>query len=158
MVLHIGQPAPEFTLTNSAGATVSLADLLGKWIVLYFYPKDNTSGCTREAVDFSGLLPSFKKHHARIIGISPDPPKSHTGFIAKHDLRIELLSDPDHTVCSLYGVWRKKKLYGKEYFGVVRTTLLIDPAGTIRHLWEKVRVPGHAAAVRERLASCRRTA
>lgn len=156
MSLQIAHPAPEFTLMNSAGASVSLSGLHGKWVVLYFYPKDNTSGCTREAIDFTESLPAFRKQHAIIIGISPDSPESHTKFIEKHGLRIELLSDPDHTVCSLYGVWRKKKLYGREYFGVVRTTLLIDPKGIIRHVWEKVNVPGHAAEVQEQLASCSR--
>ncbi|MBN1758814.1 MAG: peroxiredoxin [Chitinispirillaceae bacterium] len=156
MSLQIAHPAPEFTLMNSAGASISLSSLHGKWVVLYFYPKDNTSGCTREAIDFTGSLPAFRKQHAIIIGISPDSPESHTKFIEKHGLRIELLSDPDHTVCSLYGVWRKKKLYGREYFGVVRTTLLIDPEGIIRHVWEKVNVPGHTAEVQEQLASCNR--
>jgi peroxiredoxin Q/BCP len=155
MSLKIAHPAPEFTLADSAGTKWSLSGLRGKWVVLYFYPKDNTGGCTREAIDFTESLPAFRKKGAVIIGISPDSPESHAGFIAKHGLRVELLSDPDHVVCSQYGVWQKKSLYGKEYFGVVRTTVLVDPEGIVRHVWEKVKVAGHAAAVQERLDSCR---
>jgi thioredoxin-dependent peroxiredoxin len=156
MPLQIGNHAPDFSLPDSTGSQKTLSALRGKWVVLYFYPKDNTSGCTREAIEFTGEVSSFKKLGATIIGISPDSSQSHAGFIAKHGLHIELLSDPEHTVCSLYGVWQKKKLYGREYFGVVRTTVLIDPEGIVKKIWEKVKVPGHVTEVREHLAACRK--
>lgn len=143
----VNDTAPDFTLRNSSGKDIRLSDLRGKWVVLYFYPKDNTSGCTREAIDFSALLPKFTKNNTAVIGMSPDSTASHERFISKENLTIELLSDPDKTVLQTYGVWRKKKLYGREFFGVVRTTLLIDPEGIIRHRWDKVRVAGHAEEV-----------
>jgi len=141
------QTAPDFCLPNQNGQSVCLHDFHGKWVVLYFYPKDNTSGCTREAVDFSERLEHFNKYNAVIIGISPDSVKSHINFIAKHDLKIILLADPRHAVIQKYGVWQEKKLYGRSYFGVVRTTFLIDPQGRIAEVWEKVAAKGHAAAI-----------
>lgn len=143
--------APEFTLENSAGQQIALSGFAGKWMVLYFYPKDSTSGCTREAVDFTSLLPEFTKRNATVIGISPDSCASHVKFAKKYELTVELLSDPDHAVAELYGVWQKKKLYGKEYMGIVRSTFLIDSKGNIGASWEKVAVAGHAEAVLAKL-------
>ncbi|MFX0203463.1 MAG: peroxiredoxin [Candidatus Hodarchaeota archaeon] len=150
---NLNDLSPDFTLKNASGKDVTLSDFRGKWIVLYFYPKDNTSGCTQEAIDFSSLLPSFSKNQAVIIGVSPDTPQTHVKFITKHDLKVELLSDPDHSVLNTYGVWQKKKLYGKEFYGVVRTTFLIDKEGIIRQKWEKVKVKGHADAVFQSLCT-----
>ena len=127
----------------------------GKWVVLYFYPRDDTSGCTQEAIDFTTFLPDFSEQNAVIIGISPDSPQSHVKFIKKHRLRIELLSDPSHEVLRAYGAWGKKKHYGREYEGVIRTTFLIDADGIIRGKWEKVKVGGHAPAVLQSLCSLR---
>lgn len=148
---RFGDPAPAFTLNNARSKPVSLCDFTGQWVVLYFYPKDNTSGCTQEAVAFSTLLTRFKRQKAVVIGISPDSEASHAKFIEKHSLTVELLSDPDKQVCDLYGVWQKKKMAGREYMGVVRTTFLIDPKGKIVRVWDKVRVQGHAEEV---LQSC----
>jgi peroxiredoxin Q/BCP len=148
--------APDFRLFNADNNEISLKQYRGKWIVLYFYPKDNTSGCTREAVDFSTLTSKFLKENAIIIGISPDSQKSHTNFISKHSLSIELLSDPDHAVAEMYGVWQKKKLYGKEYMGIVRSTFLINPDGIIQEIWNKVSVAQHAETVFETLCTLKR--
>jgi len=147
------QPAPDFCLPDQNGRSVGLHDFHGKWVVLYFYPKDNTSGCTREAVDFSEYLPQFADNNAAIIGISPDSEKSHANFISKFALKHILLADPEHKVLEEYGVWQTKKLYGRSYFGVVRTTFLIDPQGRIAEIWEKVSVDGHAEAVKCTLES-----
>jgi peroxiredoxin Q/BCP len=147
--LKIGDTAPAFTLNNAQSQPVGLSDFAGLWVVLYFYPKDNTGGCTREAKEFSELLSEFEKRKAAIIGINPDSEASHAKFIEKHGLTVELLSDPDKQVCNLYGVWQKKKMAGREYMGVVRTTFLIDPKGRIAKVWEKVRVAGHAEDVLE---------
>lgn len=153
MPANVGEPGINFTLKNASGKDVTLSDFRGKWVILYFYPKDNTGGCTQEAIDFSLLLPSFSKKKAVIVGISPNSPQSHVKFITKHNLKVELLSDPDHTVLRTYGVWQKKKLYGKEFYGVVRTTFLVDKEGIIREKWEKVKVKGHADAVYKTLCS-----
>ena len=146
-ILTPGTPAPAFTLNNARSKPVSLSDFAGRWVARYFYPKDNTSGCTKEAQEFSALLEEFKRQNAVVIGISPDSEASHARFIEKHGLTVELLSDPDREVCNLYGVWQKKKMAGREYMGVVRTTFFIDPGGTIVRVWEKVRVNGHADEV-----------
>ncbi len=146
-ILKAGDIAPTFTLNNAESKPVSLSDFAGRWVVLYFYPKDNTSGCTKEAQAFSSLLSEFQKQNAVVIGISPDSEASHARFIEKHGLTVELLSDPDKEVCNLYGVWQKKKMAGREYMGVVRSTFLIDPEGKIIRVWEKVRVNGHAEEV-----------
>ena len=142
-----GVKAPAFCLNNAAEKEYCLKDFEGKWVVLYFYPKDNTSGCTKEAVGFTEKKEEFEKLGAVIIGISPDSPKSHGLFIEKHNLNVLLLSDPEHKVLGKYGVWQKKKLYGREYMGVVRTTFLISPKGKIKHIWRKVRVKGHIEEV-----------
>jgi len=150
-ILKPGDPAPEFTLPDHAGTMTSLKEMRGSWIVLYFYPKDNTSGCTAEAVDFTGLAGAFKKLGAVVIGISPDTGESHARFIDKQGLGIILLSDTGKKALKRYGVWQKKKLYGREFDGVVRSTFLIDPAGTLRRAWNKVSVKGHAREVLEAL-------
>jgi thioredoxin-dependent peroxiredoxin len=151
MKLQPGTKAPDITLQDAEGNNSSLKQFAGKWVILYFYPKDNTSGCTREAIDFTALISSFTKKDAVVIGISPDSSKSHKSFIAKHDLKVILLSDPEHQVLESYGVWQKKSMYGKEYMGVVRTTFLIDPKGVIRQLWDKVKVDQHASTVYDTL-------
>jgi peroxiredoxin Q/BCP len=149
--LKPGDQAPEFTLPDHTGTMVSLSELRGSWVVLYFYPKDNTSGCTAEAVDFTEQSARFKKLGAAVVGISPDSSESHARFIDKHGLGITLLSDTGKKTLALYGVWQKKKLYGREFYGVVRSTFLIDPAGTLRHIWNRVSVKGHAEEVLETL-------
>ncbi|MDJ0731437.1 MAG: thioredoxin-dependent thiol peroxidase [Crocosphaera sp.] len=150
-LLEIGQNAPHFTLNNSKGEMIKLEDMLGQWLVLYFYPKDNTPGCTTEAQDFTKLTPEFEKLSAKIIGISPDPEKSHCKFIDKYNLSIELLCDPDHKVAETYGVWGLKKFMGKEYMGIIRSTFIINPERKIAYLWLKVRVKNHAEKVLNQL-------
>jgi peroxiredoxin Q/BCP len=136
-------------LPDPGNKKVCLKDLKGKWVILYFYPKDNTSGCTKEAVDFSKELKDFRKMGATVIGISPDSTTSHVNFINKHNLKISLLSDTEHKVLEKYGVWQKKKMYGREYYGVVRTTFVIDPKGKVKQVWNKVKVAGHIDTVKD---------
>lgn len=156
--LKVGDRAPEFCLEDAKNSEVCLKDFRGKWLVLYFYPKDNTTGCTREAVDFSEHLNKFKKMGAMVVGISPDSAASHTNFINKHNLKLTLLSDIEHKVLKEYGVWQKKTMYGREYHGVVRTTFIIDPKGNIKQMWEKVKVAGHVDAVKDYVGtSCKRS-
>ena len=150
-VIEVGQKAPDFCLLDDSGNRVCLSDFKGKWVVLYFYPKDNTPGCTKEAQDFSEKLPEFEKLNAVVLGVSPDSVESHRKFKEKKGLKVKLLSDEGKEVVNAYGVWQKKKNFGKEYYGVVRTTYLIDPEGKVAHLWKKVRVKGHADAVLEKL-------
>lgn len=149
--LKVGDQAPEFSLLNQDENKVSLADFKGKWIILYFYPKDNTPGCTIEAVDFTKQLPAFTKLAAVILGVSPDSSKSHCGFIEKQNLKVTLLSDPEHKILEEYGAWGLKKNYGKEYFGVIRSTFLINPKGCIAAVWPGVKVDGHVEEVKEKL-------
>lgn len=130
---------------------VSLNDYHNRWLVLYFYPKDNTPGCTTEAKDFSAYAQEFNELGADIIGVSPDNPKSHRKFIEKHNLTFKLLSDPNHEVINAYGVWRLKKFMGKEYMGVIRSTFLINPNRKIVQVWDKVRVKAHAEKVLQEL-------
>jgi peroxiredoxin Q/BCP len=150
-MLDLNAKAPEFCLPNQDETEVCLRDLSGKWIVLYFYPKDNTPGCTTQACDFSDSLPDFEDLDAVILGVSPDSPKKHTNFITKKDLKITLLADEEKKLCELYDVWQLKKNYGKEYMGIVRSTFIINPDGKIAAAWEKVRVKGHVDTVREKL-------
>lgn len=142
-----GQKAPDFSATDQDGHQVSLADFFGQWVVLYFYPKDDTPGCTTEAKDFTELYPGFSKLGAKILGVSVDSQKSHCKFTNKHNLSITLLSDPEHQVAEAYGAWRLKKFMGKEYMGVERSTFVIAPEQTIAYIWAKVKAKGHAAAV-----------
>lgn len=147
--LSEGDHAPDFNLPTDSSGTVSLSSLAGKPAVLYFYPKDDTPGCTKEAVTFSELMPRFAERGVRIIGVSPDSVAKHTKFRAKHDLSVTLASDEDKSVCQSYGVWVEKSMYGRTYMGVERATFLIAPDGTIARIWRKVKVPGHAEAVLE---------
>lgn len=149
MTLEAGKKAPAFKLATDGGETLSLAALKGSIVVLYFYPKDDTSGCTKEAIDFSALLPKFKALGARVIGVSRDSVESHGKFRKKHALKIELGADDKGDVTESYGVWVEKSMYGRKYMGIERTTILIDGAGKIVQLWNKVKVPGHAEAVLE---------
>ena len=142
-----GTAAPDFTLPRDGGGTVSLSDYRGKSVVLYFYPKDDTSGCTVEAIDFTAKVEDFAKAGAVVIGMSPDPVKAHDKFIKKHGLGIVLASDEDKSTLEAYGVWAEKSMYGRKYMGVERTTVLIGPDGTVRKVWEKVKVPGHVDEV-----------
>jgi len=147
MSVDVGDKAPSFTLPADGGGKVSLKDFKGKAVVLYFYPKDDTSGCTAEACAFRDALPDFSKVKAEIVGISRDPVKSHDAFKAKYDLPFPLVSDEDGAVCEAYGTWVEKSMYGRKYMGIERTTFLIDGKGVIRNVWRKVKVPGHAAEV-----------
>lgn len=152
-MLNIDTKAPEFCLPNQDDVEICMRDLKGKWIVLYFYPKDNTPGCTTEACDFSDALPDFNDLNAIVIGISADSTAKHRNFIEKKDLSITLLSDENKSMLQEYGVWQLKKNYGKEYMGIVRSTFIINPEGVIKALWEKVKVKDHAKEVREKLES-----
>lgn len=154
--LQVGDPAPNFELLNQQNDSRSLLDYSGKWLVLYFYPKDNTPGCTAEAIAFTQLIQKFSSQNASIVGVSPDSTTSHQRFIEKKSLEVELLSDSDKIAVNQFGVWQKKKMAGREYFGVVRTTFLIDPKGIIRHKWEKVKVKGHAEDVLEQCCTISR--
>ena len=143
--------APAFTLPNQDGKNVSLSDFKGKWLVLYFYPKDDTPGCTIEAIDFTKFIGQFQKAGTVVVGVSPDSQKSHCKFQEKHTLKIQLLSDESKKMLEMYGTWGKKKFMGREYMGVLRTTFLIDPKGKIAYIWENVKVNNHAQEVLERV-------
>lgn len=138
-------------LALSSGATASLADYAGKWLVLYFYPKDSTPGCTTEGLDFNALLPKFRKLDAEILGVSRDSLKSHQNFCDKQGFKFDLVSDADEKLCKAFGVIKPKKLYGREYVGIERSTFLVDPKGVVREAWRPVKVPGHAQAVLDAL-------
>jgi peroxiredoxin Q/BCP len=144
--IEIGKKAPLFTLEGTAG-TWSLEDGKGSSVIIYFYPRDNTSGCTQEGLDFAALNAQFRKSKAVVLGISPDRVASHEKFKKKMDFPFELLSDPDQKVCNLYGVYKEKSMYGRKYMGVERSTFLIDGKGVLRHEWRKVKVKDHADAV-----------
>ncbi len=148
---NIDEKAPEFCLANQDSEEVCLRDLAGSWVVLYFYPKDNTPGCSTEAIDFTKYLGEFESLGATILGVSPDSIRKHQNFIAKKELKVTLLSDEDKSVAKAYGVWQLKKNYGREYMGIVRSTFIIDPDGIIVEKWEKVRVKGHVEEVLNRL-------
>lgn len=152
MPLAPGETAPDFTLPAAGGETLALADLRGHKIVLYFYPKDDTSGCTLEAQGFNAALDAFAAADARVVGVSPDSVKSHDKFRAKYGLTFPLASDEAKTMLEAYGVWVEKSMYGRKYMGVERTTVLIDREGHIARIWPKVKVPGH---VEEVLAAAR---
>ena len=149
-LLNIGDAIPDFEALATSNANFKLSDYKGKSnLVIYFYPKDNTSGCTTEGLDFSELIKEFKNHDTEIFGVSKDSIKSHEGFKAKQEFPFELISDESGEVCELFGVWQLKKNYGKEYMGIVRSTFLIDKDGVLRQMWDKVRVKGHADEVLE---------
>jgi thioredoxin-dependent peroxiredoxin len=149
--LQVGKKAPAFTLSDENGDQVKLADLAGQWVVLYFYPKDDTPGCTVEACEFTSGLSGFEKLDATVFGCSADSPESHRKFIAKHKLKVKLLSDPDHAVMEKYGAWGEKNNYGKKTIGVIRSTALIAPDGKVAHHWATVKAAGHAEKVRDKL-------
>ena len=144
--IEVGKKAPAFSLEGTGGKW-SLKDADGTAVVLYFYPKDNTSGCTQEGLDFAALNSQFKKAKALVLGVSPDPLASHEKFKAKMAFPFELLSDPDQKVCNLFGVYKEKSMYGRKYMGVERSTFVIDAKGVVRHEWRKVKVKDHAGAV-----------
>ncbi len=150
-ILQVGQAAPDFIAQDQNGNTVSLNYRKDRWVILYFYPKDNTPGCTTEAQDFTKYQTQFQELGADIIGVSPDSAKSHCKFINKHSLSLQLLSDSEHKVIEAYGAWRLKKFMGKEYMGVVRSTFLIAPDGKIAQVWDKVRVKAHVEKVLQEL-------
>lgn len=150
-MLEIGMEAPEFCLSNQDDVEICLRDLRGKWIVLYFYPKDSTPGCTTEACEFSDAMDDYDDMGAIILGVSADSTKSHRNFIEKKSLGITLLSDPTTQMMQNYGVWALKKNYGKEYMGIVRSTFIIDPKGIVKAVWTNVKVKEHVAKVKEEL-------
>jgi thioredoxin-dependent peroxiredoxin len=147
--LQIGMTAPHFDLPGSSGATYSSSQYKGGPLILYFYPKDDTSGCTVEGLDFTALKAEFAALNARVLGVSPDSPASHDKFCKKHGLGIDLASDESKEMLEAYGVWTEKSMYGKKYMGVERTTFLIDKNGKIAKIWNKVKVPNHASEVLE---------
>jgi peroxiredoxin Q/BCP len=148
-MLQVGDKAPDFSGTDDSGKTISLKDFKGKKFVLYFYPKDNTSGCTVEACDFRDNFGSFKKAGIPVIGVSPDTEKVHKGFKEKYELPFPLIADTDKKICEAYGVWQEKSMYGRKYMGVVRSTFVIDEKGKIAAVYSKVKVPGHVKEVLE---------
>jgi len=148
-----GDKAPDFILPTDGGGEVNLSGLKGKKVVLYFYPADDTKGCTLEAIDFTSALPAFDKAGAVVVGISPDSAASHDKFKAKHDLGVVLAADPDRTVIDRYGAWGEKTLYGRKFMGVIRSTFLIGADGRIVRIWRNVRVKGHVPAVLEAAAA-----
>ena len=149
--MDIGDRIPDLPLALSSGKHTSLGGYAGNWLVLYFYPKDSTPGCTTEGLDFNALLPKFKRAGAQVLGVSRDSLKSHQNFCSKQGFKFDLVSDGDEAVCNAFGVIQPKKLYGREYIGIVRSTFLIDPEGVIRQKWQPVKVPGHAQAVLDAL-------
>jgi thioredoxin-dependent peroxiredoxin len=147
MMLAEGDKVPDVTLVGADGAAVSPADFSGQKLVLYFYPKDDTSGCTREAQDFTALAAEFEKAGTWILGVSKDSPQSHAKFTGKYGLKVKLATDPDGSVCEAFGTWGEKSLYGRKYMGIDRATFLIDRDGTVARIWRKVKVAGHAETV-----------
>lgn len=148
---EVGKKAPDFSLLDQDGKKISLKDFKGKKVVLYFYPKDNTSGCTKEACNFRDDFPKFKKTDAIILGVSPDSVESHKKFVTKYNLPFTLLSDEDKKVLEKYGVWKEKSMYGRKYMGVERTTFIIDEIGKIKNVFNKVKVDGHNSELMEAL-------
>ncbi|MEM6486991.1 MAG: thioredoxin-dependent thiol peroxidase [Pseudomonadota bacterium] len=142
-----GDAAPDFSLPADGGRTVALGDYAGRQLVLYFYPKDDTSGCTKEAVGFTESIDAFEAAGAAVVGVSKDTAAKHDKFVAKHGLKVTLLSDAESDLCERFGVWKEKSMYGKKYMGIERSTFLIGADGTIKEAWRNVKVPGHVAAV-----------
>ena len=149
--MKVGESAPTFTALDRDGKSTSLQDFQDRWLVLYFYPKDDTPGCTTEAIDFTANLAQFQALNAVVVGISPDSIAAHSKFINKHNLQIVLLSDPEHQIAESYGVWQLKKFMGKEYMGIIRSTFLIAPDGKVQEIWSNVRVKNHVETVLDRL-------
>ena len=148
-MIDASDKAPDFTLPRDGGGTVSLSGLRPQAVVLYFYPRDDTSGCTRQAIGFTDLAAEFEAAGAAVVGVSKDSVASHDKFARKHRLGVILASDAEADICERYGVWREKQMYGRKFMGIERTTFLIDGGGTVRRVWRKVSVPGHAEAVLE---------
>jgi len=155
MPVSVGDVAPEFTALDQYEQPLSLRDYRGKWVVLYFYPKDNTSGCTRQACAFRDATQSIADAGAVVIGVSPDSVRSHRSFTEKHNLPFRLVADTDHQIAEQYGVWKEKKLYGRTYYGNERTTFIIAPDGQIAAIFPKVKVDGHVEEVLETLRTLR---
>ena len=151
-MITVGKPAPAFSLPDQDGRTRKLFEFKGSWVVLYFYPRDDTPGCTVEACEFTEGIRGFAKIDAEVLGCSPDTPDRHRKFIAKYKLKVTLLSDPEHEAMEAYGAWGDKVLYGRKFKGVIRSTVLIDPEGKVAHHWKKVSAKGHAEKVREKIA------
>ena len=152
-LIETGRKAPAFTLTDQSGKTHTLSDYAGQPVVLYFYPKDDTPGCTKEACDFRDRLPNFKKSKAAVLGVSILDEKSKAKFAGKYDVTFPLLADPDHAIGDKYGVWQEKSRYGRKYMGIARTTYLIDRHGQVARRWDNVKVDGHADEVLQAVAS-----
>ncbi|MEM1108448.1 MAG: thioredoxin-dependent thiol peroxidase [Planctomycetota bacterium] len=150
--VDIGKSAPAFNAPDQDGESHRLSAYKGDWVVLYFYPKDSTPGCTKEACAFRDAAKDLQKAGAKVFGVSPDDVKSHAKFAEKQSLNFPLLADPEQKICTKYGVWQEKSMYGKKYMGAVRTTYLIDPKGKVAARWDKVKVPGHVEAVLDTLA------
>ena len=150
-MLDTGDRLPDLPLLLSSGETTRTADYLGRWLILYFYPKDNTPGCTTEGLDFNARLPQFEALGATVLGVSRDSVKSHRNFCDRQGFRFALVSDADESLCHAFGVIREKNMYGRKVLGIERSTFLIDPQGTVVHAWRGVRVPGHAQAVLDTL-------
>lgn len=152
-MVDVGSKAPDFTLPSDTEGDVTLADLRGRKVVLYFYPKDDTSGCTAQACDLRDAMPRFAGVDAVVLGVSPDPVASHARFREKHGLNFPLLADENHEVSEAYGVWKEKSMYGRTYMGIERSTFLIDEDGTVTHAWRKVKPKEHADLVAEALGA-----
>ena len=150
-MISIGDNAPQFTLSTNGEGQFSLADAAGKYLILYFYPKDDTPGCTKEAIGFSEASTAFDAQNAMVVGVSRDTVKKHDKFVGKYDLRIPLISDEEGSLCEAFSTWVEKSMYGKTYMGIERTTFLISPDGTVRHIWRKVKVAGHVEEVLRQL-------
>jgi len=148
-----GDKAPDFELESDSGEIIRLSALKGKPVIVYFYPKDDTSGCTKQAIAFTEKSPEFAKLGVHTIGVSPDSAAAHVKFKTKHKLSIQLAADTQKTACEAYGVWKEKSMYGRKYMGVERSTFLIDASGKVAHVWRKVRVPGHVDEVLETVQS-----
>ncbi len=151
-MLTVGKKPPAFTLLNQDDEKVRLSDFAGSWVVLYFYPRDDTPGCTKEACEFSAGITAFRGLTAAVLGCSPDDPSRHRAFIKKYKLKITLLSDPTHAVMEKYSAWGEKTLYGRTSIGVKRSTVLINPAGKVAHHWRAVKAAGHADKVAQKLS------
>lgn len=156
--LKEGDQAPSFSLPGNNGQTVKLDDFKGQNVILYFYPKDDTPGCTKEACAFKEAMPEFETLNAAVIGISKDSPAKHDKFVEKYDLNFPLASDENGEICEAYGVWREKSMYGRTYWGIERSTFLIDEHGRLNRIWRKVKVPGHVDSVKEALENLKQQA
>lgn len=154
-MIEVGKKAPAFTLKDASEEKVALKDLTGQWVVVYFYPKADTPGCTVQACEFTDSIRDFEKLDATVLGVSPDDPAALARFIAKHKLKVTLLSDPTHRVMETYAAWGEKVLYGKRSIGVKRSTVIVDPSGKVAHHWKSVKAKGHAEKVRQTLEALR---